>query len=102
MAKALRGTKNRKPMVATDRIGEASEIVALAAQGAAADNEPASGLAGTAGTADGDVLADDGDAAPQLGPRPALRGFIDRASWTTIEGWVWDPETPQERIRLEL
>ena len=40
------------------------------------------------------------------GPQPAtphpLHGYIDEASWTGIKGWVWDPQLPTERIRLEL
>ena len=32
----------------------------------------------------------------------ALQGAIDKATWTTIEGWVWDPENPHERVELEL
>jgi GT2 family glycosyltransferase/glycosyltransferase involved in cell wall biosynthesis len=39
-------------------------------------------------------------------PQPAaphpLHGYIDEASWTCIKGWVWDPQLPTERIRLEL
>ncbi len=42
------------------------------------------------------------DAEAQIGAQPALLGNIDEATWTTIEGWVWDPEAPEERIRLEL
>src|SRR5439155_20647465 len=34
-------------------------------------------------------------------PRP-LHGYIDEANWTGIKGWVWDPQRPTERIRLEL
>src|SRR5438876_292042 len=33
--------------------------------------------------------------------RPALQGHIE-ADWRSIKGWVWDPTTPAERIRLEL
>ena len=40
------------------------------------------------------------------GPMPVARhplhGYIDEASWTGIKGWVWDPQLPTERIRLEL
>jgi hypothetical protein len=38
----------------------------------------------------------------QPGAQRALQGKIDKATRTTIEGWVWDPETPEERVRLEL
>jgi hypothetical protein len=31
-----------------------------------------------------------------------LHGCIDVATRTLIEGWVWDPECPEERIELEL
>ena len=31
-----------------------------------------------------------------------LQGLIDKAIWTSIEGWAWDPKTPRKRIRLEL
>jgi len=30
-----------------------------------------------------------------------LQGHIE-ADWRSIKGWVWDPTTPAERIRLEL
>lgn len=32
----------------------------------------------------------------------ALQGRIERISGTAITGWVWDPETPDRRVRLEL
>ena len=32
----------------------------------------------------------------------ALESFLDYADWTGIRGWIWDPERPQERIRLRL
>ncbi len=38
---------------------------------------------------------------PRRGRR-ALQGDIDGATWPVIQGWVWDPESPEERIRLEL
>ena len=31
-----------------------------------------------------------------------LQGCIDKATWTSIEGWVWDPKNPKARIQLEL
>jgi glycosyltransferase involved in cell wall biosynthesis len=31
-----------------------------------------------------------------------LQGHIDTVDWAAVNGWVWDPETPGERIRLEL
>ena len=31
-----------------------------------------------------------------------LHGYIDEIEATVIKGWVWDPQTPSERIRLEL
>ena len=31
-----------------------------------------------------------------------LQGQIDAVDWATVNGWVWDPDTPGERIRLEL
>ena len=46
------------------------------------------------------------DAPDTAGRAPAaphpLHGYIDEASWTGIKGWVWDPQLPTERIRLEL
>src|SRR6266542_76847 len=39
--------------------------------------------------------------AETLVPHP-LHGYIDEANWTGIKGWVWDPQRPTERIRLEL
>jgi hypothetical protein len=32
----------------------------------------------------------------------ALQGRIERISGSTISGWVWDPEAPDRRVRLEL
>ena len=40
-------------------------------------------------------------AAPPDGTR-TLQGRIEKAGRTGIEGWVWDPYAPTERIRLEL
>ncbi len=34
--------------------------------------------------------------------RRVLQGFIDTATPGSIEGWTWDPATPEARIRLEL
>ncbi len=31
-----------------------------------------------------------------------LQGQIDTVDWAAVNGWVWDPKTPGERIRLEL
>src|SRR5271170_8284422 len=31
-----------------------------------------------------------------------LQGQIDTVDWAAVNGWVWDPDTPRERIRLEL
>jgi glycosyltransferase involved in cell wall biosynthesis len=31
-----------------------------------------------------------------------LEGHIDTVDWVAVNGWVWDPDTPGERIRLEL
>jgi glycosyltransferase involved in cell wall biosynthesis len=31
-----------------------------------------------------------------------LEGQIDAVDWAAVNGWVWDPDTPGERIRLEL
>jgi glycosyltransferase involved in cell wall biosynthesis len=42
------------------------------------------------------------NAEAQPGAQRSLRGHIDEATRTTIRGWVWDPETPGERIWLEL
>ena len=43
-----------------------------------------------------------GNAEVQPGAQRALQGFIDKATWTTIVGWVWDPETPEKHIQIEL
>ena len=40
-----------------------------------------------------------GSAQPHL---RALQGRIEKVDRTGIEGWVWDPQAPSERIRLEL
>jgi glycosyltransferase involved in cell wall biosynthesis len=42
------------------------------------------------------------NAAAQPSAQRALEGKIDKATWTIIEGWVWSPTIPKERIRLEL
>jgi glycosyltransferase involved in cell wall biosynthesis len=31
-----------------------------------------------------------------------LEGHIDTVDWAAVNGWVWDPDNPGERIRLEL
>jgi glycosyltransferase involved in cell wall biosynthesis len=31
-----------------------------------------------------------------------LQGQIDAVDWAAVNGWVWDPKRPGERIRLEL
>ena len=31
-----------------------------------------------------------------------LQGHIDAVDWAAVNGWVWDPNTPGKRIRLEL
>ncbi len=42
------------------------------------------------------------DAVDTPKPLRSLKGHIDQASRSLIEGWVWDPKTPHERIKLEL
>jgi glycosyltransferase involved in cell wall biosynthesis len=37
-----------------------------------------------------------------LQPQRRLQGHIDTVDWASVNGWVWDPDTPGERIRLEL
>ena len=79
MARAVRGTRNGKLMAApVDAIDAATQ--------------------------DAVVLAAPPPLAAEAAPPPvrALHGYIDRATWTGIDGWVWDPETPEARIRLEL
>ena len=41
-------------------------------------------------------------AAAQPDIQRTLQGRIERIGRTGIEGWVWDPHAPAERIRLEL
>ena len=31
-----------------------------------------------------------------------LEGHIDTVDWAAVDGWVWNPKHPEERIRLEL
>jgi glycosyltransferase involved in cell wall biosynthesis len=31
-----------------------------------------------------------------------LQGQIDTVDWAAVNGWVWDPNSPRDRIRLEL
>jgi glycosyltransferase involved in cell wall biosynthesis len=42
------------------------------------------------------------EASECAGPQRALRGVIETTTWAAIEGWVWDPETPDEPIVIEL
>jgi glycosyltransferase involved in cell wall biosynthesis len=76
---------------------------------ATADNSAARPV--TAPTADSHQLGhgSDGNGAAtipageaQVGAQSALRGSIDKATWTTIKGWAWDPRTPEKRVHLEL
>jgi GT2 family glycosyltransferase/glycosyltransferase involved in cell wall biosynthesis len=48
-----------------------------------------------------DAAGSEPAAQERAAPHP-LHGYIDEASWTGIKGWVWDPQLPTERIRLEL
>jgi glycosyltransferase involved in cell wall biosynthesis len=41
-------------------------------------------------------------ASASLETRRTLEGQIDTVDWAAVNGWVWDPKTPGERIRLEL
>jgi len=131
MVRVPRRKKSGKPMTAAvDPIGDAaSETVALRAPAsvlAEEESAPASPLdADSDGLLEavGDFAArpvDTGDeearhnleiggddlAAPvveaQPGAQTSLRGFIDKATSTTIKGWVWDPKIPAKRIELEL
>jgi GT2 family glycosyltransferase/glycosyltransferase involved in cell wall biosynthesis len=45
-------------------------------------------------------LSDIGQA--ELASAHPLHGFIEEVQATVIKGWVWDPQTPSQRIRLEL
>ncbi len=40
--------------------------------------------------------------ADPIGPAEALQGSIDRCDRTRLEGWVFDPTHPQQRVRLEI
>jgi glycosyltransferase involved in cell wall biosynthesis len=42
------------------------------------------------------------DHPPDRGAPRRLHGHIDVATRTLIEGWVWDPQTPDDRIKLTL
>ena len=51
------------------------------------------------------VLAEDcalPSEAGQVHDATTLQGRIERISGTAIAGWVWDPEAPDKRVRLEL
>ena len=37
-----------------------------------------------------------------VAPERLLRGHIDVAKWPRIKGWAWDPDAPEERVRLEF
>ena len=52
--------------------------------------------------ADDGPLAVVGAAAPPGAGARSLQGHIDAANAAGIEGWVWDPQAPATRIRLEL
>src|SRR6266404_795459 len=41
-------------------------------------------------------------AAAPLQTHRRLQGHINAVDWAAVNGWVWDPNTPGERIRLEL
>jgi len=41
-------------------------------------------------------------AAAPLQTHRRLEGHIDTVDWAAVNGWVWDPNTPRKRIRLEL
>jgi glycosyltransferase involved in cell wall biosynthesis len=41
-------------------------------------------------------------ASASLQTHRTLEGQIDTVDWAAVNGWVWDPKTPGERIRLEL
>jgi hypothetical protein len=43
-----------------------------------------------------------GDPAEPFPTNRTLQGHIDTVDWAAVNGWVWDPQTPGERIRLEL
>jgi glycosyltransferase involved in cell wall biosynthesis len=53
-----------------------------------------------------DGLGSNGQSATALsgltGAADTLRGSVDRASWASVEGWVWDPKRPKERIQVEV
>ena len=42
-----------------------------------------------------------GESQPAAAER-LLQGHIDVAKWPRVKGWVWDPEAPSERVRLEF
>ena len=45
---------------------------------------------------------DDAASPRAAAPDRVLRGHIDVAKWPRIKGWAWDPDAPDERVRLEL
>ena len=58
------------------------------------------------GSAIADLLDREEASAPQIAAafqtHRRLQGQIDAVDWAAVNGWVWDPQRPGERIRLEL
>ena len=53
------------------------------------------------------ITDQEGAASSDIAPVPLqsqrkLQGHIDAVDWAAVNGWVWDPNTPGDRIRLEL
>ena len=72
---------------------------------AAADQEPPSAALESSAIAkpsgrEGDTTSEVASALLQADR--TLEGHIDTVDWAAVNGWVWDPKAPEERIRLEL
>lgn len=97
MARSLRKREELAAAFALDDVqGEAPAAVAAAGPASAAPR-PTTVLR---------PARSDGELRQPPPPTPiaarALQGHIDLARWPKVKGWVWDPATPGERIRLEL
>ncbi len=102
--------RQTKTLAAADDDFAATEPVALSVQEVIA-TETASALPPMGeDTRPGPVLDNGHDARGNGRENPAepfrtnrqLQGHIDTVDWAAVNGWVWDPNSPRDRIRLEL
>jgi glycosyltransferase involved in cell wall biosynthesis len=66
------------------------------------DAKPAAATLRIRETSDQAGLLPEPESVQRPAPERALKGHVDLARWPFVKGWVWDPELPNERIRLVL